>query len=129
MKRSIIFFLSLLIVAGWSSATIAEAQNSAMIEQLEVALWPEYDRRAVLVIYRVQLAADTPLPTNIRLPMPAEVGDPYAVAWLGEDGKLLVADYVSEVQGEWNVITLTSGSLVAQLEYYVDYEQSNSNKD
>jgi hypothetical protein len=126
MKRSIIIFFFLLIVAGWSSATLVEAQNSAVIEQLEVALWPDYDRRAVLVIYRIQLAADTPLPAQVQLPMPVESGDPFAVAWQGEDERLLVADYTSEVQGEWNIITLTSGSLVAQLEFYLDYELSGS---
>lgn len=128
MKRSITFFILLLIVAGWFSATVAEAQSNAVIESLEVALWPDYDRRAILVIYRVQLASDTTLPAHVQLPIPAAVGDPYATAWMAEEGSLLVADYTSEVQGAWNIVTLTSGSLVAQLEFYMEYELSGDKR-
>jgi hypothetical protein len=128
MKRSIIFFVSMLIVVGGFSATIAEAQNSVVIESLEVSLWPDYDQYAILVIYRVHLATDTTLPIKVQLPIPAVVGDPYATAWMREDGRLIVADYTNEVQGDWNVVTLTSGSLIAQLEFYMEYELSGVNR-
>jgi hypothetical protein len=128
MKPSIIVFFILFITTSWLFPLAVGAQSSPAIERLEVALWPEYDRHAVLVIYRVQLAADTALPAQIRLPMPADAGEPYATAWLDNEGRLLVADYMSELQGEWNVITLTSQSLVAQLEYYIDYESSGPSR-
>jgi hypothetical protein len=128
MKRPIIFFFLVLFMAGWFSATVAEAQNSAAIESLEVVLWPDYDRPAILVIYRVLLATDTTLPAQVQLPIPAAVGDPYATAWMAEEGRLLVADYTSEIQGAWNIVTLTSGSLVAQLEFYMDYELSGDKR-
>jgi hypothetical protein len=128
MKRPIIFFVFLLIMAGWFSATVAEAQNNAVIESLEVALWPDYDRHAILVIYRAQLATNTTLPAQVQLPLPAAVGDPYATAWMAEEGSLLVADYSSEVQGAWNIVTLTSGSLFAHLEFYMDYELSGDKR-
>jgi len=125
MKPSIILVLSVLLLAGWFSPGVVNAQADPTITQLEIALWPEYDRHAILVIYRVQLAADTFLPAQVRLPIPSEAGDPFAVAWQDEGGQLLVADYVSEQQGEWQIITLTSGGLAAQLEYYIDYEISD----
>jgi hypothetical protein len=124
MKRSIIYFLCFLLVVGWFSTGIAKAQDYAAIDQLEIALWPDYDRHATLVIYHAQLPADTELPAQVQLPMPAEVGNPYAAAWEAEDGELLVADYSMETQDDWNVVTLTTGSLNAQLEYYLDYEQA-----
>jgi hypothetical protein len=128
MKRFSFIFIFLIVAVGFSSLNVAEAQNTATIKQLELALWPDYDRHAVLVIYRVQLTDDTPLPASVLLPVPVEAGDPYAVAWLGEDGRLLVADYMSEIQDDWNLITLTSGSLIAQLEFYLDYEISGSTR-
>ena len=128
MKHSIILFLCLLILSGWAPIMIAEAQSNAGIEQLDVALWPDYDQRAVLVIYRVQLASSATLPVQVQLPIPATAGDPYAVAWMGEDGQLMVADYRVEAQGEWSLVTLTAGSFVAQLEFYLDYEISGSSR-
>lgn len=126
MKRSVVVVLCLLILSGWSSATIAEAQSNTGIEQIEVALWPDYDRQAALVIYRVQLTSSTTLPAEVQLPIPATAGDPYAAAWMGEDGQLLVADYTIEAQGDWSIVTLTAGSFIAQLEFYLDYEVSGS---
>ncbi len=37
------------------------SQLAGSIEQLEVALWPEYDRQAVLVMYTLPLEAGQPL--------------------------------------------------------------------
>lgn len=128
MIRSIILVLTLSIAASWLFPLAVGAQNNAAIEQVEVAIWPEYDQHAVLVIYRVQLTVDTELPAQVRLPMPASAGEPYAAAWLNDEGRLLVADYMSELQGEWSVITLTSQSLVAQLEYYIDYGSSGQSR-
>jgi hypothetical protein len=120
--RRFILYLSLMIAVVSFVPFGAEAQVSQDIERLEVSLWPEYDQHAVLVIYRVYLASDSELPAVIRLPIPTEVGDPYAVAWLDDGGQLLVADYESELRDEWTIITLTANSLIAQLEYYMDYD-------
>jgi hypothetical protein len=124
MKRFIIICFVFIIILGWISLFKVEAQTNQTIEWLEVALWPEYDRHAVLVIYRAKLAEDTTLPAQVRLPMSAIVGEPFAVAWQNGEGRLLVADYMMETQGDWSVVTLTAGSLFVQLEYYMDYELS-----
>jgi hypothetical protein len=128
MKHSIAFFVFLLITAGLFSTTVAEAQNDAVIDSLEVALWSDYDQPAVLVIYRVQLAENSSLPAKVSLPMPLEVEEPYAAAWQGAGGQLIVAEYTSEVQGDWNIVTLDANSLVAQLEFYLDYELSGASR-
>jgi hypothetical protein len=126
MKSLVISILMILLLAGLFYPVGVKAQTDPDIAQLEIAFWPDYDRHAILVIYRVHLAADTFLPAQIHLPIPLEIGEPFAVAWQDENGQLLVADYVSETQGDWQIITLTSGGLAAQLEYYMDYEVSET---
>jgi hypothetical protein len=128
MKRFIIYLICFLLAVGWFSTGVVKAQDYATIQQLEIALWPDYDRHATLAIYHIQLPADTPLPAQVQLPMPATSGNPYAAAWVAEGGELLVANYTIATQGNWNIVTLTSDSLSAQLEFYIDYEQTGSNR-
>ncbi|HEY43329.1 MAG TPA: hypothetical protein G4O11_05025, partial [Anaerolineae bacterium] len=107
-----------LILLGALMSTSAEAQTEAEIDRLEVSLWPEYDRSAVLVIYRVQLSPETPLPAIVSLPIPAGVGEPHAVATRSEGGELLLADYTRQVMGDWSMVTVVTDSLHVRLEYY-----------
>ncbi len=90
----------------------------APLELLEVALWPEFDRSEVLVIYRALLPSDVSLPTSVSLPIPAEVEEPHAVAIYGSDGALLDAGYTRDVEGEWATITVETESRGIWLEYY-----------
>lgn len=114
---------TLLVVPVW-----VRAQETPKIERLEVSLWPEYDKDAVLVIYRLQLASDTALPTSVSMPIPADVGEPHAVAIRGADGGLLVAPYTRQVRGEWATITLEAASTYAQLEFYANLEEAGENR-
>ncbi len=99
-----------------------------MIEQLHIALWPEFDRPSVLVIYRVRLKEDTPLPAWVSLPMPTSAGEPHAAAWRSPDGQLLVADYERLVEGEWAKINLVAMSSMVQMEYYQQLDIAGSNR-
>ena len=112
--------LALLIVASREGA----AQGAtASIEHLEVALWPEFDEPAMLVIYRFELAADTPLPARVALPVPAASGQPHAVAWLGADGGLYDADFTSDNAGEWTIVQIEMPETRSgQLEFYSDMD-------
>jgi hypothetical protein len=94
------------------------AQGTPSIARLEVAIWPEYDKPSVLVIYRLQLASGTVLPADVTVPIPASVGEPLAVAKQASDGTLVNTTYTRQVQGDWATITLQTDSLNAQLEYY-----------
>jgi hypothetical protein len=85
-----------------------------------VALWPEFDRSQVLVIYRSTLPSETALPTRVGLPIPADVGEPHAVAIYGADGALLDAEYTRDVEGEWATIMVETESHGVWLEYYDD---------
>jgi hypothetical protein len=93
-------------------------KNAVPLDLLEVALWPEFDRTQMLVTYRALLPSDVSLPANVGLPIPADVGDPHAVAIYGADGELLDAEYTRDVEGEWATITVATGSRGVWLEYY-----------
>ncbi|NUM46367.1 MAG: zinc ribbon domain-containing protein [Anaerolineales bacterium] len=95
------------------------AQQGVTFESVQIDLWPEYDRPDMLVVYRFVLAADAQLPTELSLRIPAAAGTPNAVAEAATGGPLLnIADYNSEVQGEWNILTFMASQREVQIEYY-----------
>ena len=63
MRFSQYLLLPLLFLSLSLFSTSALAEEGPEIERLEVVLWPEYDRPAVLVFLRVQLAGGASLPT------------------------------------------------------------------
>ena len=115
--RQLRWMLPVFLLAGYSLQPAA-AQQPPVIERLGVALWPEYDQPSMLVILRVQLAPGTALPAEITLPIPTSVGEPLAVAYTTAEGGLLNAPYTRQVQGDWALVTLTSETSSAQVEYY-----------
>jgi hypothetical protein len=128
--RHLRWMLLLSVLAGFGSRLQpAAAQQPPAIERLTVALWPEYDQPAMLVILRVQLAPGTVLPAEVTLPIPASAGEPLAVAYTTAEGALLNAPYTRQVQGDWALITLTSETLSAQLEYYQPLQISGTQRD
>jgi hypothetical protein len=128
MSKKGLTLLILVVTAGILLISPASAQESPEIESLEVALWPEFDRAEVLVIYRVQLAPGSDLPAQVNLPIPAEVGEPFAAAFKGEGGQLMIAPYERTVEGEWAIISLQTESLGVQLEYYMDLPTEEPNR-
>jgi hypothetical protein len=105
----------------WS--TVAHA--SPQVERLEVSLWPDYDRPAVLVILRARLSPDTTLPTTLSLPMPSRAGRPHAVAKRAANGNLLTAQHAVVVEGDWTRVEITSDEPEIRLEYYIDFEETD----
>jgi hypothetical protein len=106
------------LIAVLMRADPAGAQAGPVVDSLDVALWPEYDRDAVLVIYRLELSPETSLPTRVTIPIPAAVGEPYAVATRAEDGQLFVADFTREADGDWAELTVEVDALGVQVEFY-----------
>jgi hypothetical protein len=37
----------------------AQAQSNVQVDRMQINIWPEYDRRSILVIYRLSLAQST----------------------------------------------------------------------
>lgn len=91
---------------------------------LEVVLWPEYDRPGVLVMLRATLAPDAALPVMVELPMPAAAGAPHAVAKQGPNGELLLAQHTVETEGDWSRVRLLTDVLHVRLEYYAPLRPS-----
>lgn len=121
------------VIAAWlmlGGVAIGEAaQTPPAIERLGIALWPEYDQPSVLVIYRAAFAPDVSYPAQVTLPIPAGVGEPFAVAVRAPDGSLLYAEgYERTVQGDWALITFLADTPDVQLEYYDSLERQGDER-
>jgi hypothetical protein len=113
---------------GTRPATDQLPPSDQTFEVLDVALWPEYDRTAVLVFYRVRLPQELPLPTQVQLPIPADVGEPHAVATRSVEGGLFDAKYEREVYGEWALISVETASRDLWLEFYDELVQDGAGR-
>jgi hypothetical protein len=119
LKRILILFLVLVAAcAPLFILNLAYAQGELKFRDLEVDLWPEYDRPSTLVIYRITLPSNVTLPAQITLRIPASVGDPNAVAVKQANGNLISLNYTRQVNGDWALIQFTAPSPELQFEYY-----------
>jgi len=112
--------LSLFLILLLTGTTLA--QSSAPLELLNIALWPEYDRPEVLVIYRGQVSEEVPLPAQVSFKLPADVEDLNAVAYLDEaQGRLLnLPDYEVLEETDGKTLSFATPSRQFQFEYYSD---------
>jgi len=111
-------FIIIILIVSLFSVQPAQGQSTMTIEELEIGLWPEYDRQDVLVIFRISLAADVTLPAQMSIRIPRDAGAPYNLAMKDMDGLLYNLAYSTEVQDEWLKIIFTTPSAELQLEYY-----------
>jgi hypothetical protein len=125
MKRWIALIMTLVALLF---PLTAQAQ-AVQISQLQIDLWPEYDRRELLVIYRITLADSVGLPAKISLRIPSAAGAPFTVAMKDPaDGLLYVMDYTLLDEGNWQRVNLTTSSRELQIEYYdpsITFEGAN----
>ncbi len=129
IARLCLAMAAVLLLLALGSARVFAQTATAPIDHLEVALWPEYDRPAMLVIYRFELAADTPLPARVGLPVPAAAGQPTAIAWLGSDGTLYEAAYTSESVGDWLIVQIEMPEArTGQIEFYSDMDFAGTSR-
>lgn len=109
----------------------ARAQSSApKLKMLNVALWPEYDRPEVLVIYRTRLSAGTELPTRVTFRLPGYIEQMHAVA-VERDGVLVDVnqDSIELIHnGDDLLLTFPSSSLNLQFEYYDPFILAKQNQ-
>ena len=103
---------------------IAQDPPHVHFQRFEVAIWPEYDQPAVLVMYKGMLSPDVQLPITVSLPIPAAVAVPSAVAKRGPTTGLLVAPYTIENGEKWNIVHLQADLPEIRLEFYLDLETS-----
>jgi hypothetical protein len=96
----------------------ARSQAEIRLARMEVALWPEYDKPSMLVLYMAALPAEVTLPVELTFRIPVSAGDPHAVAIQQPGGSLMTASFTRQVSGEWALITFTATSPQIRLEYY-----------
>lgn len=96
----------------------ARSQAMTRFSTAEVDLWPEFDRPTMLVIYKVLISPQTPLPVKIQLRIPSAAGPPNAVAGRQPGGSLFNIPYEQQSAGEWSLVSFTATTPEFQLEYY-----------
>lgn len=119
MRRvlSLLFALTCLLLPPG----LAQAQSSVVFESLNIQLWPDFDQPSVLVLYDFVVAAQTPLPVqvNVRMPAGAQL---FAVA-RAESGELMNVEHAQPVQeGNYSVVTfVVTDRLTYRVEFYIPY--------
>ncbi|MBT3187851.1 MAG: hypothetical protein HN736_00835 [Anaerolineae bacterium] len=125
MRKTFLFILAISLLL---LPTLAYAQSDLTINELSVQLWPEYDRSDMLVMYSFSLAEDTPLPTELRVRVPANA-EVNAVAKLSADTMLTVPYDPPIREGDWMIITLVIDELTAyRVEYYTPLEKNGGTR-
>jgi hypothetical protein len=124
MKRALPLLIAISLLLG----ALAQAQEQPTIASLDISLWPEYDRPEMLVIYRGLLAADTPLPVLVEIPIPASAGAPSAVAYVDESGNRFNQAYTTRTEGDTLVVSFELATVGFQIEYYdgLSYDEGES---
>jgi hypothetical protein len=120
------FLISVLMLLSFTHP--AYAQDALTIDRLQIDIWPEYDRPGVLVIYRINLSQNTPLPAEVTLRIPHEVKKPFNLAMQNADG-LYNLKYDTTIAGDWALISFSTPSPNLQIEYYDPrIQKDNSNR-
>jgi hypothetical protein len=118
-----IFALAIILSAATVHTGLAQSET-IRLSNLQIDLWPEYDRAAVLVIYRITLSEDTARPAEIAIRLPPS-GEVNAVAVTDVDGQLMSVNFEEETSGAWKLIRFQATMPEIQVEYY----DSNLSKD
>lgn len=112
------YLLGFILVFFLLFPSAVQAQQTVVLDSVQVSLWPEYDRANLLVMYDLTLAPQTSLPANIQLRISRSAGEPYAVAMRGADGGLVNMAYESRIAGDWLWLSFTTPVPEMRIEYY-----------
>ena len=77
----VVFAITALSALAADPSGRSATQESPRFASLVIEIWPEFDRRAALVILKGELAADVALPAAVSLRIPASSGGPSAAAF------------------------------------------------
>ncbi len=98
---------------------------------VQVALWPEYDRPAMLVMYIIHLPQDVTLPTEVVVRIPARVRAPSAVAVRTPEGRLLNTPYRTEADptsDQWRLVVVEATEPLLHIEFYDALEMDGARR-
>ena len=114
------WLIVILLLAALFIPARASAQTSLGFDSVDVGIWPEYDTTSVLVIYKIGLTPTTPLPAEVTLRLPANVGKTSVVA-VGPTPETVSdqnVDYKFTPGAEFSTVTIKATALFVQVEYY-----------
>ncbi len=115
----------IIVIVALLIALPAAAQNDGLaLNRIQIDVWPDYDRAAVLVLVTAELPASTAFPTNVQFRLPATAGDPHAVAQIADNGEMLNAPFETQVDGDVNLVTVEAAGRNIRIEYYFPYTRN-----
>ncbi len=100
------------------SAVILTAQESPF-EELDFAIWPEYDHPGVLILLDGTLRQEA-LPITLEFRIPNEAGAVGATFSEGDEEILFEVDVVERADGKWVVLDIPKGSKILRTGFYYD---------
>jgi hypothetical protein len=95
-----------------------QQSETATFNSVKVSLWPEYDRRAVLVNYQLELSPSVPLPFEIQLRVPQTSMLPFKLSFQAWDGIYYDMSYTTEIIAEERWLSFSVPSRKIIVEYY-----------
>ncbi len=118
--RLAVFALALLVLPAVVQAQAGgAAKGNPRLADLNIEIWPEYDRPAALVILRGALAESVKLPATVSLRLPKSSGGAAAVAYSATaDGNLLNLKYESATAGEFITLKFEMPERFFHVEFY-----------
>lgn len=127
MRKIFILFTLILTMAA---AAAVHAQSPVVFDTVDVSIWPEYDTPTVLVIYKISLPENTPLPIEVSLKMPSGVGKISALA-VGEKAETVTdtgVDYRFSPGSDFSQVSVKATGRFLQVEYYDPGLVKNANQ-
>jgi hypothetical protein len=124
MKRN--SFVLLILFMLIPMATGLAQKPVSYIDSLDIEIWPDYDRAAVLVLLTGTLPGDTQFPALVTLPL-LEAAQINAVARIdGKDGNM--KDDISSSTDPPGMLTFITPDMRFRVEYYLPYNVNNSQR-
>ncbi len=115
--KSGIFLLTLLFLFGAPLQNVfSQGQGDLSLALVEVNLLPEFRRPSMLVIYDIQLEADTSLPQELVFQIPSDA-ELEIISGRNAGGQRVMMDWQVVEIGDWKDIKFTTHSLEIVLEY------------
>ncbi len=128
MKKVFVLFLFGFLLS-FPGMSLAQSQETAVIQTLVVDLWPDFDQPSVLVLYTGTVSADTPLPATISLPMPANATLNAVARITSDDVMVDDIEYTNDLSTTGNgLITFTTPDSRFRMEYYMPYEADGNQR-
>jgi len=94
--------------------------DSLELPELQVEIWPEFDRPDALVIYRAELDPTTPVPAQVTFPLPANIQAMHAVAYRQNGSLFEIKGEAVQLtqQDDATLLTFSAPTRSIQFEYY-----------